>query len=97
MADDGLVPAVDLRAADDPVLRRVVELGKQLHDVWCILILIANPEACSIDESQMAQFNDWKKTRLPPALAGIQGLQKRFSPEADGSSKYPCDFPPLLY
>ena len=93
MSDDGLVS----RAANDPLLQEVVELGKQLHDVWCILILIVNPEASSLDESQLAQFNDWKKTRIPLALAGIQELQKRVSPEADGLSKYPHDFPPLLY
>ena len=97
MSDDGLVPAVDPKAANDPLLQSVVELGKLLNEVSYFLRLAANPVSCELDASQQSRLTDLIDEGFPLAISGLQDFQAQFSPKAEGLSDYPPDLPPLLH
>ncbi len=88
MSNDGRAPAVDSRAANDPLLQEIVEAGTFLDDIGSCMTDCLNPEGSDCDGAKLAEFRDMFDKSRSNILGYLEELRGRFQPEADGATNY---------
>jgi len=91
MDADGFVPAVDPKAANDPLLKEVAKIASELKQFACGLSLTGH-----VDADQLVQLEVFLSDCRSSLPLDLLRLKSRCWPGAAGTSHWPATLPRLL-